>query len=69
MFYKYRLIYEGVKMTKYECMKCEYVYNPDEGDKFNDIKSGVPFEGLPSYWVCPKCGAGKNDFEPVFEGY
>ncbi len=56
-------------MTKYECLKCGYVYNPYEGDKFNDIKPGIPFEGLADYWVCPKCSSDKNNFEPVFEEY
>jgi len=23
------------------------------------------FEDLPGEWVCPDCGAGKEDFEPI----
>jgi len=29
------------------------------------IPPGTPFEELPDDWVCPICGAGKEDFEEV----
>lgn len=47
---------EEIKMQKYECKICGYVYDPAEND-------GVPFEQLPDDWVCPLCGAGKSEFE------
>ncbi len=28
------------------------------------IQPGTAFEDLPDDWVCPVCGAGKDDFEP-----
>jgi len=52
-------------MKKYECIVCGYVYDPVEGDPDAGISPDTPFEELPEDWVCPVCGAGKSDFEPV----
>jgi len=54
-------------MTKYECTLCGYIYDPAKGDPNNGIEPGIPFEELPNDWVCPVCGAGKEDFEKVGE--
>ncbi|HZD60699.1 MAG TPA: flavin reductase [Anaerolineae bacterium] len=56
---------EAVKLDKYECAVCGYVYNPEEGDPDAGIKPGTPFEELPDDWVCPVCGATKDQFEKV----
>jgi len=53
-------------MKKYECIPCGYIYDPEEGDPDNDIEPGTPFKKLPDDWVCPLCGAGKEEFE-IFE--
>jgi rubredoxin len=50
-------------MDKYECIPCRYIYDPAEGDPDNGIPKGTPFEKLPDDWVCPICGAGKDQFE------
>lgn len=52
-------------MQKYKCLMCGYIYNPADGDPDNDIEPGTAFEDLPDYWVCPECGAAKDEFEPV----
>ena len=52
-------------MDKYECMVCGYIYDPAEGDPDSDIAPGTPFGDLPDDWVCPVCGASKDDFEKV----
>ncbi len=52
-------------MKKYECTVCGYVYDPEEGDPDSDIAPGTAFEDLPDDWVCPVCGVGKDDFEPL----
>lgn len=52
------------KMQRYVCTVCGYVYDPAEGDPDNGIPAGTPFENLPPEWVCPVCGAGKDQFEP-----
>ncbi len=56
-----------VKMTKYECTLCGYIYDPAKGDPDSRIEPGTSFEELPNDWVCPVCGAGKEDFEKVGE--
>ena len=54
-----------VKMAKYECQVCGYIYDPEKGDPDSGIKPGTPFEELPEDWVCPECGVGKEEFEKV----
>jgi rubredoxin len=44
---------------------CDYVYDPELGDKNADIPPGTAFEDLPDEWVCPKCGADKDMFEKM----
>ncbi len=48
---------------KFKCVLCGYVYDPDIGDVDGGIKAGTPFEELPDDWVCPLCGAPKDQFE------
>ena len=52
-------------MDKYECLACGWIYDPAEGDPDNDIPPGTSFDSLPDDWVCPACGAGKDQFEKV----
>jgi rubredoxin len=51
-------------MGKYVCSICGYVYDPEAGDPDAGVAAGVPFEKLPDEWVCPICGAAKEDFSP-----
>ena len=53
------------KMKKYKCLMCGYIYDPAAGDTENGIAAGTAFEDLPDDWVCPECGVGKNEFEPI----
>ncbi len=48
---------------KYKCEVCGYVYDPAIGDG-DGAAPGTSFESLPSDWVCPVCGVGKDDFSP-----
>jgi len=52
-----------VKMDKYVCKACGYVYDPEKGDQASGIAPGTAFEDLPNDWVCTMCGAGKEMFE------
>lgn len=52
-------------MTKYRCVICDYIYDPEAGDPANGIAAGTAFEDLPADWVCPLCGADKSNFEPA----
>ncbi len=50
-------------MQKWVCTVCGYVYDPAAGDPANGVQPDTPFESLPADWVCPVCGAAKEDFE------
>jgi len=56
---------EAVKMKKYRCTVCGYVYDPQQGDPESGIAAGTPFEKIPDTWSCPICGAKKSEFEPI----
>ena len=49
-------------MKKYVCDICGYVYDPEAGDPDGNVEPGTAFENLPESWVCPICGASKEDF-------
>jgi rubredoxin len=59
--------HEERAMKKYVCNMCGYIYDPAEGDPDSDIEPGTSFEDLPEDWVCPVCGAEKDEFEPEDE--
>jgi len=50
-------------MDKYVCQVCGYIYDPAEGDSDSGVSPGTKFEDLPDDWVCPVCGAEKDEFE------
>jgi rubredoxin len=50
---------------KYECQICGFIYDPEEGDPDANIELGTSFEDLPEDWVCPICGATKQEFSPI----
>lgn len=56
---------ESKKMDKYECSVCGYIYDPELGDPDGGIKPGTPFEEIPDSWVCPVCGAAKEQFKKI----
>jgi len=51
-------------MDVYECVICGYVYDPSVGYAELGIKAGTSFADLPEDWICPVCGAGKDQFSP-----
>jgi rubredoxin len=55
------------KMQKYVCSICGYEYDPEVGDADGGIEPGTAFEDIPDDWVCPVCGATKENFEAVEE--
>lgn len=52
-------------MQKYICLICGYVYDPNLGVPEDGIAPGTLWEDVPEDWVCPDCGAMKNDFEMI----
>ena len=52
-------------MDKFKCKVCDYIYDPAVGDPDQDVKPDTPFNDLPEEWVCPVCGAEKDQFEAI----
>lgn len=52
-------------MAKWECKLCGYIYDSEKGDPDNGVEPGTEFESLPDDWVCPLCGASKDDFKKL----
>ncbi len=52
---------------KYVCVVCGYIYDEAEGDTEGGLPPGTRFEDIPDDWVCPECGASKEDFELLEE--
>ncbi len=52
-------------MTSWRCTPCGYEYQPEDGDRENDIDIDTAFEDLPVDWVCPDCGASHEDFDEM----
>lgn len=49
-------------MEKYKCVICGFIYDPVEGDPEEGITPGTAFSDLPDDYICPVCGAGKDEF-------
>ena len=52
-------------MKKYRCKVCGWIYDEAKGDPDNGIAPGARFEDLPAEFICPLCGAPKEEFEVV----
>ena len=52
-------------MQKFKCDLCGYVYDPEKGDPDNGVEPGTAFKDIPEDWVCPTCGAVKEDFSAI----
>ncbi len=50
---------------KYICMLCGLIYDEQMGWPEDGIAPGTRWEDVPKNWICPDCGAGKEDFEMV----
>jgi len=52
-------------MKRYMCIICGFIYDEAEGWPDDGIAPGTRWEDVPESWVCPDCGASKDDFEMV----
>ncbi|MDO4573338.1 MAG: rubredoxin [Clostridia bacterium] len=50
-------------MKKYVCELCGYVYDEAAGVPEDGVAPGTAWEDVPEDWVCPLCGAGKDQFQ------
>ena len=54
-------------MGKYVCSICGYIYDEAKGISEAGIAPGTAWEDLPEDWVCPLCGASKEEFQKMGE--
>ena len=53
---------------QYLCLVCGYIYEEDKGAPEDGIPEGTKWEDVAEDWLCPDCGAMKDDFEMVAIG-
>ncbi|MDD3407967.1 MAG: rubredoxin [Methanomicrobium sp.] len=46
-----------MKVNRYRCKLCGYIYSPMRGEPRRGIPEGTEFEDLPDEYKCPVCGA------------
>ena len=49
----------------YMCLICGFIYDEATGLPEEGIPAGTKWEDVPVNWVCPECGARKEDFELI----
>jgi rubredoxin len=52
-------------MKKYMCLICGFIYDEEKGWPDDGIAPGILWANVPLAWICPECGATKDDFEMV----
>lgn len=52
-------------MNKYMCIICGLVYDESKGYPQEGIPAGTKWVDVPEDWMCPDCGASKDDFEMI----
>jgi rubredoxin len=56
---------EDQEFKSWMCIVCGWIYHEEEGAPDDGIPPGTRWEDVPESWVCPDCGAGKEDFEMI----
>jgi len=51
-----------VNMRRFRCYFCGHIYDEASGDPQGGITPGTDFDDLPADWVCPGCGADRDQF-------
>lgn len=47
------------------CLTCGWIYDEAQGCAEHGLAAGTRWADVPMNWVCPDCGARKDDFEMV----
>ena len=50
---------------EYLCVVCGFVYSEAAGLPEEGFVPGTRWADIPDSWVCPECGASKEEFEMV----
>jgi rubredoxin-NAD+ reductase len=53
---------ETISNAAWQCLLCNYVYDEARGDPAHGLAPGTKWEDVSDDWVCPDCGAGKDEF-------
>ncbi len=53
---------------QHQCAICDYWYDENNGEPGQAIPPGTAWEDVPESFVCPECGAHKEDFYVIGEG-
>jgi rubredoxin len=65
LFLEGRKKLSGNDYKNWMCIICGWVYEEEVGAPEEGLAPGTRWEDVPEYWVCPDCGAGKEDFEMI----
>ena len=52
-------------MRQFKCRYCSHVYDEAMGDPDVGVAPGTLFEDIPDDWICPDCGAMKDDYDLI----
>ena len=52
-------------MKQYKCNICGYIYDEEKGCPDVGIAPGTKWEDVPDDFICPECGAAKDEFELI----
>ena len=47
---------------KWKCRVCGWIYDEEYGAQDEGIPPGTRWEDVPEDWMCPECGASKQEF-------
>ena len=65
-FIVFKLVWTDVnEFRTWMCLICGWIYDEAAGLPEEGIAPGTRWEDVPMNWVCPECGARKEDFEMV----
>ena len=53
-------------MKKWQCRYCSFIYGTKVGIPEDAIAPGTSLDQFSDDWMCPDCGATKEDFEEIF---
>ena len=54
---------KAASYKKYVCVVCGFIYDEALGIPEEGILPGTLWQAVPENWMCPDCGATKDDFE------
>ena len=60
-----KIIERFMEYKTWMCLICGWMYDEAVGVPDDGIAPGTKWSDVPMNWVCPECGARKEDFEMV----